>query len=97
MSQKSWPSNLPEYDPADAKGGNPLNVNVNAPFVGIEAQYIYQVIMGMLVLLIVPGIGLLYGGMSRRKSALSMIFQSMTVMAVVTFQWLVSLNTTRSR
>ncbi len=43
--------------------------------------------MGMLVLLIVPGIGLLYGGMARRKSALAMIFQSMTVMAVVTFQW----------
>jgi ammonium transporter, Amt family len=43
--------------------------------------------MGMLVFLIVPGIGLLYGGMARRKSALAMIFQSMTVMAVVTFQW----------
>lgn len=37
--------------------------------------------------LIVPGIGLLYGGMTRRKSALAMIFQSLTVMAMVTFQW----------
>ena len=85
--EHSWPSNLPEWDPANRKGGNPQEINVNAPFNGIEVQYIYQVIMGMLVLLIVPGIGLLYGGMARRKSALAMIFQSMTVMAVVTFQW----------
>jgi Amt family ammonium transporter len=44
--------------------------------------------MGMLVFLIVPGIGFLYGGMARRKSALAMIFQSMTVMAVCTFQFM---------
>jgi Amt family ammonium transporter len=55
-----------------------------SPFV---LQYVYQVIMGCFVFLIVPGIGLLYGGMTRRKSALAMIFQSLLVMAVVTFQW----------
>ena len=43
--------------------------------------------MGCFVFLIVPGIGLLYGGMSRRKSALSMIFQGLAVQAVVSFQW----------
>lgn len=43
--------------------------------------------MGCFVFLIVPGIGLLYGGMARRKSALAMIFQGLTVMAVVSFQW----------
>merc|ERR1712230_161647 len=42
---------------------------------------------GCLVFVIVPGIGLLYGGMSRRKSALAMIFQAWTVMAVCSFQW----------
>jgi Amt family ammonium transporter len=68
-------------------GGNPQEIDVNAQYVGYEWHYIYQVIMGMLVFLIVPGIGLLYGGMARRKSALAMIFQSMTVMAVCTFQW----------
>jgi len=41
-----------------------------------------------LVFLIVPGIGLLYGGMARRKSALAMIFQSLTVMAICTIQWM---------
>jgi Amt family ammonium transporter len=65
-----------------------LEVDVNAPYIGYEWHYVYQVIMGCLVFLIVPGIGLLYGGMARRKSALAMIFQSMTVMAICTFQWI---------
>ena len=43
--------------------------------------------MGALVFVIVPGIGLLYGGMARRKSALAMVFQAWTVMAVCSFQW----------
>jgi Amt family ammonium transporter len=68
-------------------GGDPQVINVNAPFTGLEFEYVYQVIMGCLVFVIVPGIGLLYGGMSRRKSALAMIFQSWTVMAVCSFQW----------
>jgi Amt family ammonium transporter len=68
-------------------GGNPEEMDVNAPYVGLEWEYVYQVLMGCLVFLIVPGIGLLYGGMTRRKSALAMIFQAFTVMAVCTFQW----------
>lgn len=35
-----------------------------------------------------PGIGLLYGGLARRKSSLSLLFQSLMVIAVVTFQWM---------
>jgi ammonium transporter, Amt family len=62
-------------------------VDVNAPYYGWEWEYVYQVILGCFVFLIIPGIGLLYGGMTRRKSALSMIFQSLTVIAMVTFQW----------
>lgn len=38
--------------------------------------------------MIIPGVGLLYGGLSRRRSALSMLFQSFMVTAVVTFQWM---------
>ena len=63
-------------------------MNVNYQYTGVEFQYVYQIIMGMLVMLIIPGIGLLYGGMARRKSALAMIFQSLTVLAVCTFQWM---------
>lgn len=38
--------------------------------------------------LIIPGIGLLYGGLARRKSSLSLLFQSLMVAAVTTFQWM---------
>ena len=38
--------------------------------------------------LIIPGLGFLYGGLSRRKSALAMLFQSLMVSAVTTFQWM---------
>ena len=30
---------------------------------------------------------MLYGGMARRKSALAMMFQGLSVMAMVSFQW----------
>ena len=73
--------------PKHPAGGNPLKENVNAQYYGWEFEYVYQVILGCFVFLIVPGLGLLYGGMARRKSALAMIFQSLTVMAVISFQW----------
>jgi ammonium transporter, Amt family len=69
-------------------GGDPLFMDVNAQYAGFEYHYVFQVIMGCLVWIIIPGIGLLYGGMARRKSALAMIFQSLTVIAIVTFQWM---------
>lgn len=69
------------------EGGNPQEMDVNAQYLGWEFEYVYQVIMGCFVFLIIPGIGMLYGGMARRKSALAMIFQSLSVMAVVSFQW----------
>jgi Amt family ammonium transporter len=58
-------------------------VNVNDQWQGLEINYIWNMIMGMLVFLIIPGIGLLYGGMSKRKSSLAMLFQSLMVMGVV--------------
>jgi len=38
--------------------------------------------------LIIPGIGLLYGGLARRKSALALLFQSLMVAAVTSIQWM---------
>jgi len=35
----------------------------------------------------VPGLGFLYSGLARRKSALSMIFACMASCSVITFQW----------
>lgn len=79
---------LPEFNSSMARGGDPTQVNVNLPYTGLEFHYVFQVIMGCLVFLIIPGIGMLYGGMCQRKSALSMIFQSLTVISVITFQWI---------
>lgn len=40
-----------------------------------------------LVWIMVPGVGLFYSGLLRRKNALSMIFLSMAGVAVGSFQW----------
>ncbi|KIR41058.1 hypothetical protein I307_03240 [Cryptococcus deuterogattii 99/473] len=57
-------------------------------------QYLYNlgdmsfVIVAMaLVWIMVPGVGLFYSGLLRRKNALSMIFLSMAGVAVGSFQW----------
>ncbi|KAI4650342.1 hypothetical protein J4E93_002698 [Alternaria ventricosa] len=82
------PPPTPEFDPAKPNGGNPDVENVNLQYTGLEFHYIYLMIMAFLVFLIIPGIGFLYSGLARRKSALSMLFQSFAVMGVVTFQWM---------
>lgn len=45
------------------------------------------IVSGALVWLMVPGVGLFYSGLLRRKNALSMIFLSMAAIAVASFQW----------
>lgn len=40
-----------------------------------------------MVMLMVPGLGFLYSGLARRKSALSMIWACMGSCSVVMFQW----------
>jgi Amt family ammonium transporter len=40
-----------------------------------------------LVLLMIPGVGFFYSGLARRKSALSLIWLSLSATAVVSFQW----------
>jgi Amt family ammonium transporter len=81
-------SSQPAYDEAHPDGGNPLEVDVNAQYVGFEHNYVYLVFCAFIVWLIIPGIGLLYGGLARRKSALALLFQSLMVAAVTTFQWM---------
>lgn len=79
----TYPVAAPTYDPSNPTGGDPFAVNVNDIYAGWEFNYVWNMIMGFLVWLIIPGIGLLYGGLSRRKSSLAMLFQSLMVMAVV--------------
>jgi Amt family ammonium transporter len=79
---------LPEFDPAHPNGGDPTQVDVNAPYAGLEFHYIYLLFCTAIVWLIIPGIGLLYGGLARRKSSLALLFQSLMVCGVVCFQWM---------
>ncbi|KAF2010042.1 ammonium transporter [Aaosphaeria arxii CBS 175.79] len=78
----------PEYDPAMPNGGNSLDVDVNAQYAGYEFHYVYLVICGFFVWMIVPGIALLYSGLARRKSSLSLLFQCFMVFGVVSFTWM---------
>jgi len=78
----------PAYNESMPDGGNPLEMDVNAQYAGVEYNYTYLIFCGFIVWLIIPGIGLLYGGLARRKSALSLLFQSIMVAAITTFQWM---------
>jgi Amt family ammonium transporter len=78
----------PSFNSSEPKGGDPLLVDVNAQYAGLEYHYTYLIFCGFIVWLIIPGIGLLYGGLARRKSALALLFQSLMVAAVTTFQWM---------
>jgi len=77
----------PVYNASIPSGGDPLKVDVNAQYVGYEWNYTYIVFCGFIVWLIIPGIGLLYSGLSRRKSALTLLFQSLMVVAVYAYKY----------
>lgn len=81
-------SNLPAFNGSIPDGGDPSKVDVNLQYVGFEFHYTYLIFCGFIVWLIIPGIGLLYGGMARRKSALSLLFQSFLLASVTCFQWI---------
>ncbi|KAJ5159872.1 uncharacterized protein N7482_006876 [Penicillium canariense] len=81
-------ADAPVYNASIPNGGDPLKVDVNAQYVGFEWNYTYIVFCGFIVWLIIPGIGLFYSGLARRKSALALLFQSLMIVAVTTFQWI---------
>jgi Amt family ammonium transporter len=59
--------------------------NLNQWFTHGDVSYI--LICSAMVLIMVPGLGFLYSGLARRKSALSLIWACVGSSAVVTFQW----------
>ncbi|KAK5996147.1 Ammonium transporter 1 [Cladobotryum mycophilum] len=44
-------------------------------------------VSSLLVLLMIPGVGLFYSGLARRKSALQLVLLSMLSVGVISFQW----------
>ena len=47
----------------------------------------YILIASAMVVVMIPGLGFLYSGLARRKSALTMIWVTMASFSVITFQW----------
>ncbi|KAK8061738.1 Ammonium transporter 1 [Apiospora phragmitis] len=82
MASLSSPEKKPSFNASTPTGGNPLEVDVNAQYTGYEWNYTYLITCAFVVWPILPGIGLLYGGLARRASALSLLFQSFLVGAV---------------
>lgn len=76
----------PVYNSSTPEGGDPTQVDVNAQYTGFEYNYVYITTCTFIVFLILPGIGMLYSGLSRRKSALALLFQAFMVLAVSVFQ-----------
>lgn len=66
-------------------GGDSDVENLNQWFQSGDQAYI--IVASAMVLIMVPGLGFLYSGLARRKSALSLIWACMASCSVITFQW----------
>lgn len=66
-------------------GGDSLTVDLNSQFE--LANMAWVGVAAILVWIMVPGIGLLYSGLSRKKHALSLLWASMMAVSLISFQW----------
>lgn len=66
-------------------GGNSLKVDLNRQFDKADMAWIG--ISAVLVWIMIPGIGLLYSGLSRKKHSLSLLWASIMAACLTTFQW----------
>ncbi|KAJ8142766.1 hypothetical protein OXX80_002355 [Metschnikowia pulcherrima] len=82
-------------------GGNSLTQNLNEQFVA--ADMVWVGISAALVWIMIPGVGLLYSGISRKKHALSLLWASIMAACLTSFHWffwgysLVFSHTTKSQ
>ncbi|KAL6244172.1 hypothetical protein RBB50_009042 [Rhinocladiella similis] len=74
MSEITPITEWPDYK-VDPQGGNPITQDLNAPY--DKGDMCWILVCTILCWQITPAIGYLYAGMHRRKSALTMIFQSL--------------------
>lgn len=73
------------YNSTSPTGGDALFEDLNMFY--SSGDIAWGLTSTALVLLQVPGVGLFYSGLARRKSALSLLFTSMLAASVVAFQW----------
>ncbi|KAK9495394.1 ammonium transporter AmtB-like domain-containing protein [Lipomyces doorenjongii] len=70
-----------------AAGGNSQLMDVNLAYAPSVGHQVWLMISGVLIMPIIPGIGLFYAGEARRKSAMSILWQSMAILGIIPFQW----------
>ncbi|KAA8907870.1 hypothetical protein TRICI_004877 [Trichomonascus ciferrii] len=66
-------------------GGDSLRQDVNEPYE--LANMVWIMVSAALVWIMIPGVGFLYSGMSRKKHALSLMWASLMTASLVAFQW----------
>ncbi|TLD12655.1 uncharacterized protein PgNI_04819 [Pyricularia grisea] len=75
------------YNGSAETGGDPLVQDLNVWYHTGDIAFV--ITSTAMMLLMIPGIGLFYSGLARRKSALSLMFLSILSLAVTTVQWFV--------
>ncbi|KAM0718007.1 hypothetical protein Q7P37_006339 [Cladosporium fusiforme] len=82
----AWVGDPTEFNGTDPNtGGDSTTENLNQWYQAGDQAYI--LVSSAMVLLMVPGLGFLYSGLARRKSALSMIYACLGSYSIVCFQW----------
>ncbi|KAK7907873.1 hypothetical protein PG985_015176 [Apiospora marii] len=82
----SWVGAPTEFNGTNEEtGGDSTTENLNQWYQSGDQAFI--IIAACMVLIMVPGIAFLYSGLSRRKSALSLIWVVMMSFSVIIFQW----------
>ncbi|KAK9464915.1 ammonium transporter AmtB-like domain-containing protein [Lipomyces arxii] len=68
-------------------GGNSRDMDVNLSYVASGFHQVWMMSATVFVFPIIPGLGLFYAGVCRRKSATTLLWQTMGVLGVISFQW----------
>jgi ammonium transporter, Amt family len=70
---------------APSTGGDSLTSDLNVYY--NAGDIAWMITATALVLLMIPGVGFFYSGLARRKSALSLIWLSVSAAGLISFQW----------
>jgi len=73
------------YNGTVPTGGDSRTQNLNVFY--DAGDIAWMITATALVLLMIPGVGFFYSGLARRKSALSLIWLSVSATALISFQW----------
>lgn len=66
-------------------GGDSLTTDINAPYNTGDMTWV--MVAACMVWVMVPGIGLFYAGLARKKHAITLVWEGFAVMALVSFEW----------